>query len=254
MKYSHLICWIALAVAVVGVPASRAEEKRILVYTRNGPTLDGKKGFVHDNIANSVAAIKQLGAANGFAVDASDDPNTFTDENVKKYKTIVFSNSNNKAFETEEQRAVFQRYIRAGGGFVGIHSACGSERNWPWYWAMLGGTFVRHPKFQPFTIKVVDRQHPSTAHLNETWQWADEFYYLKEMPKDLHVLLAGDLSTLDDKAKPKDEQTRPLAWCHEFEGGRCWYTALGHKKEDYSKSDFQKHILGGILWAMGKDK
>jgi type 1 glutamine amidotransferase len=115
---------------------------------------------------------------------------------------------------------------------------------------MLGGTFVRHPKFQPFTINVVDREHPSTKHLDATWKWSDEFYYLKEMPKDLHVLLAGDLSTLDDKAKPSDEKTWPLAWCHEFEGGRSWYSALGHKKEHYSDPNLQKHILGGIRWAM----
>ena len=127
-------------------------------------------------------------------------------------------------------------------------------RDWPWFWSMIGGTFVRHPKLQPFTIKVVDRQHPSTSFLGETWRWTDEFYYLKEMPSDLRVLLAGDLSTLDDPKKPQDEQTRPLAWCHEFEGGRSWFTALGHKKEAYADPTFQKHILGGILWAMGNNE
>lgn len=253
MKYRTM--WLLVVASCLALAvASRAAEKQILVYTRNGPTLDGKKGFVHDNIASSVAMIQKLGKENGFAVDVSDDPASFTDANLKKYRALVFSNSNNRAFDTEEQKAAFQRYIRAAGGFVGIHSACGSERNWPWYWAMLGGTFVRHPKLQPFTINVVDRQHPSTSFLGETWKWTDEFYYLKEMPKDLHVLLAGDLATLDDPGKPKDEKTRPLAWCHEFEGGRSWYTALGHKKEHYADPNFEKHILGGILWAMGKDK
>jgi type 1 glutamine amidotransferase len=230
--------------------AAKGQAHRILVYTRNGPTLDGKPGYVHDNIASSVAAIRQLGKENGFDVDVSDDPGAFTGENLKKYKVLVFSNTNNESIETEDQKAAFQRFIRAGGGFVGIHSACGSMRNWPWFWSMIGGTFDRHPRLQPFAIKVVDRGHPSTSFLGETWAWEDEFYYLKSMPAGLHILLAGDLSTLDDPAKPQNKTTQPLAWYHEFEGGRCWFTALGHKKEHYADSNFRKHLLGGIRWAM----
>ncbi|MCX6909451.1 MAG: ThuA domain-containing protein [Verrucomicrobia bacterium] len=236
------------------VSTQRAEEKRVLVFTRNGPTLTGKKGFVHDNIASSVEAIQKLGAENGFAVDVSDDPKAFTDENLKKYKALVFSNTNNEVFDTEEQKKALQNYVHAGGGIVGIHSACAMMRDWPWMWQLMGGTFNFHPKFQPFTIKVVDRKHPSTAHLGETWEWEDEFYFLKEMPKGLHILLEGDLTKLEDKRKPADEKSRPLAWCHEFEGGRCWFTALGHKKEQYSDSNLMKHILGGIQWAMGEKK
>ena len=236
------------------VSTQRTEEKCVLVFTRNGPTLDGKKGFVHDNIASSVEALKKLGAENGFAVDVSDDPKVFTDENLKKYKALVFSNTNNEVFDTEEQKKALQNYVHAGGGIVGIHSACAMMRDWPWMWQLMGGTFNYHPKLQPFTIKVVDRKHPSTVHLGETWEWEDEFYFLKEMPKDLHILLEGDLTKLEDKRKPADEKTRPLAWCHEFEGGRCWFTALGHKKDHYVDPNFTKHILGGIQWAMGEKK
>jgi len=241
-------CLLALCMTL-GLSAFAGQPK-VLVYTRNGLTTAGKKGFVHDNIPACVAMLQQLGKDNGFATDVSDDPAVFTDANLKQYKVIVFANTNNKAFETDDQKAAFQRFIRSGGGFVGIHSACGSERDWPWFWAMLGGTFVRHPKLQPFTIHVVDRQHPSTRHLGPTWQWEDEFYFLKEMPKDLHILLEGDLTQLNDPKKDPNEKTRPLAWCHEFEGGRCWYTTLGHKKEHYADPNLQKHILGGILWAM----
>jgi type 1 glutamine amidotransferase len=231
-----------------------AEQPRALVYTRNGPTLDGKKGFVHDNIAACTAMLQQLGKFNGFATDVTDQPEVFTDDKLKRYRVIIFANSNNRAFDTEDQKTAFQRFVRAGGGIVGIHSSCASERNWPWFWAMMGGTFVRHPKLQPFTIHVVDRKHPSTAHLGATWEWEDEFYFLKEMPKGLHILLEGDLSTLNDPKKLPDEKTRPLAWCHEFEGGRVWFTALGHKKDHYSNPNLQKHILGGIRWAMDKQE
>ena len=260
MKRSIVLPCLLLATAAMfcpscgTAPAQGAEEKRVLLYTRNGLTLAGKKGFVHDNIAASVEAIKKLGEENGFAVDVSDDPKSFTDENLKKYKALVFSNTNNEVFDTEEQKKALQNYVHAGGGIAGIHSACAMMRNWPWMWQLMGGTFEYHPKFQPFTIKVVDRKHPSTAHLGETWEWQDEFYFLKEMPKDLHILLEGDLTKLDDKRKPQDEKSRPLAWCHEFEGGRVWFTALGHKKEAYADPVFLKHILGGIQWAMGDKK
>jgi type 1 glutamine amidotransferase len=236
------------------VSTQRAEEKRVLVFTRNGLTLQGKKGFVHDNIASSVEALKKLGAENGFGVDVSEDPAVFTAANLKKYRALVFSNTNNEVFDTEEQKKAFQNYVRAGGGVVGIHSACAMTREWRWMWQLMGGTFDYHPKLQPFTIYVVDRKHASTAHLGETWEWTDESYFLKEMPKGLHILLEGDLTKLDDKRKPKDEKRRALAWCHEFEGGRCWFTALGHKKEHYSDPNLMKHILGGIQWAMGKKK
>ena len=216
--------------------------------------------YVHDNIAASVAVIKKLGQENQFEVEVSDDPKLFTDESLKKFKALVFDNTNNEIFDNEEQKAAFQRYIRGGGGFVGIHSACGSMRKWPWFWSMLGGKFKRHPALQPFTIKVKDAKDPSTAHLPESFQWTDEFYFLEQMPEDLHVLLAGDLTTLEkDKDKEKFADKRfgnelPLTWRHQFDGGREWYTALGHKSEYYSDPKLSKLILGGILWAMGDTK
>ena len=230
-------------------------EPRVLVYTKNQV---GPKLYVHDNIAACAAAIKKLGAENHFIVDVSDDPKVFTDDNLKRYKALIFDNTNNEIFENEEQKAAFQRYIRGGGGFVGIHSASGSMRHWPWFAEMLGGSFVRHPKLQEFTIKVKDAKDPSTAHLPASFQWTDEFYYTTNHPADLHVLLAGDLTTLDDKDKAKyagkygDEF--PLTWRHQFDGGREWYTALGHKSEYYSDPKFTKLLLGGIVWAMGDSK
>jgi type 1 glutamine amidotransferase len=238
------------------VSAVAADEKKVLVYTRNF-TPDGK-GYVHDNIASSVAAIRKMGAENGFAVDVSDDPKVFTDANLRQYAALVFSNSNNEAFENDAQRDAFQRYIRAGGGFVGIHSASGSERSWPYFWSVLGGKFVRHPKFQPFTVRVKDANHPATKDLPKTFEWADECYYLDHLNPDIHPLLVTDPAKIEDPQKatyPGDRfgDALPLAWYQKFDGGREFYTALGHKKEDYENPLLSKQILGGILWAMGKD-
>jgi type 1 glutamine amidotransferase len=242
-----------LTVAMLATLAARgaAPLPRVLLYTHNGLTLEGKKGFVHDNIPNSIAAIRELGAENGFAVDVSEDPKDFTATNLRQYRALVLSNTNNQILDTEAQQTALQEYLRGGGGVAGIHSACGSMRNWPWFWAMIGGSFVWHPKLQEFTVRVVDHQHPSTRFLGETWRVTDEFYFLRDMPTGLSVLLVGDHSAIVDPRKPKDETSRPLAWYHDYEGGRCWYTTLGHRKEVYNDPTFRKHILGGILWAMG---
>ena len=234
--------------------AGQAAEKKVLVYTRNFVT--NGKGYVHANIPDSIAAIRKLGAENGFAVDASDDPKLFTAENLKQYAVLVFSNSNNEAFENDEQREAFRRYIQAGGGFVGIHSASGSERAWPWFWALLGGKFVRHPKIQQFEVRVKDPSHPATKDLPATFDWSDECYYLDHLNVGNKILLVTDPAKIDDPKKAEYPGDRfgdalPLAWYHEFEGGRAFYTSLGHKKEDYTNPIMTKQILGGILWAMG---
>ena len=92
----------------------------------------------------------------GFAVDEVDAPGVFTDANLRQYAALVFSNSNNQAFSDDAQRDAFKHYIEAGGGFVGIHSASGSERDWPYFWSVLGGKFAAHPHQQPFTVRVAD--------------------------------------------------------------------------------------------------
>jgi type 1 glutamine amidotransferase len=234
-----------------------ADEPKVLVYTRNFVT--SGTGYVHDNIADSVAAIRKMGAENGFAVDASDDPGVFTTANLRQYRVLIFSNSNNEAFENEAQRAAFKEFIHAGGGFVGIHSASGSERNWPYYWSVVGGKFLRHPRLQKFTIRVKDANHPATKDLPATFEWEDECYFLEFLNPDLHPLLVTDPTRLDDpgRAQHSDDlfgDSMPLAWSLKVDGGRAFYTALGHKKEHYANPLFARHILGGILWAMGDAK
>ncbi len=226
--------------------------EHVLIYTRNS------EGYVHDNIPASVEAIKSICRDNGWTYKATDidDSSIFDDaDKIAEFDVIVFSNTNNDAFDNDQQREVFQSYIRNGGAFVGIHSACGSERNWPWFWANLGGKFAYHPPFQEFEIEVIDKKHPSTAHLPETWTWEDEFYVMNEMNPGINVVLAGDLRTVECDRKD-DYPGRvfgdyfPLAWYQEFDGGRQWYTALGHSIEHYQDENFIKHIEGGIRWAL----
>ena len=240
-----LVLFVAMVAAAGG--------KKLLVYTRNY-TPDGK-GYVHDNIATSVDAIRQIGEANGYTVDSSADPKVFTGDNLKQYKVLVFSSSNNEAFENDAQREVFKRFIQAGGGYVGLHSATGSERAWPYYQAVAGGKFDRHPKLQPFTVTVKNSKSPVTRGLPATFEWEDECYYHVNINPDIHVLLTADPAKLVDPGKPRfPGESIPLAWYHNYDGGREIYIALGHKKEHYSNPILRNLITGAILWAANEAK
>jgi type 1 glutamine amidotransferase len=232
--------------------AVRVDWKKInvLVYTKNG------KGYVHDNIAAASACITRLGKQYGFGVTISDNPGDFSESNLSKYQVLVFNNTNNDVFDNDEEKIALMRYIQAGGGFVGLHSATGTERSWAWFKRLIGASFQRHAKHQPFKEIIIDTINPSTAFLPHTWDQDDECYFFKEVNPDLHVLMAHNLSTLlDDKDKPDFYgSSSPSAWCHEFDGGREWYTALGHDSLTYQKPDFEKHILGGIEWVVGQNK
>ncbi len=221
----------------------------VLVYTKNG------KGYVHDNIPAAVACIQQLGKQNGFAVDVTDNPADFNDDNLKKYSSLIFTSTNNDVFDTDAQKVALMRYVQAGGGFVAIHSVTGTERNWPWFKRLVGGTFVRHANHQKFKEIVIDKSHPSTNFLPRIWERDDECYYIKEINPDIKVLAVHDLNSVDDKDKPEIYgQSFPSVWHHEFDGGRQWYTSLGHDIKTYSEPDFQKHILGGLQWVVEKNK
>lgn len=223
--------------------------KSVLIYTRNG------EGYVHDNIAASVKALEEICSSMGIRTMHTDDPVVFEGKRLQKYDAIIFSNSNNEAFLTEAQRSAFKSFILSGKGFMGVHSANASERDWPWYAQMVGGKFIRHPKLQKFDIRVIDPTHVSTAHLPEVWKWEDECYYSNYLNPAIHVLLAVDLATINDDRK--DEYPGevfgdlfPLAWCHVFEGSRVFYTALGHKIEYYDDPLFRDHLRGGIVWIL----
>jgi type 1 glutamine amidotransferase len=218
----------------------------VLVYIKNG------EGFVHKSIPAGVEALRKLSVEQGFHIDVSEDPSIFYDENLQKYHAIIFANTNNDVFDTDEQRIAMKRYVQAGGGFVGIHIAIGTERNWTWFKQMIGGTFDRHPPYQKFQVKAIDRSHPSVTHLPERWTIEDEPYYVKEYNPEVRVLVAHDLTTITDRQeKPNDfGKYYPAVWCNTFDGGRQWFTSFGHDDHIYQDPLFMQHILGGIKWVI----
>jgi type 1 glutamine amidotransferase len=228
---------------------------RVLVYTKNG------KGYVHDNIPNAVQCIRKLGQEHGFTVEVADQPGVFVESNLQNYTAIIFPSTNNDVFDTDAQRLAFRRYIEAGGGFVGIHSVVGTERNWTWFKRMIGGTFAWHPRFQKFRVQVIDTKHPSTQDIPPTWEREDEFYFIKEMSPGPTVVMASDLSSLNGEEPEKVQQFRgsfaqlyPSVWYYNFDGGHTWCTTLGHDKRDYENPQFVQHIFQGLRYVVGQVK
>nr|WP_246401932.1 ThuA domain-containing protein [Jiangella mangrovi] len=242
-------------------PAVQQEENYSILVV--GRTL----GFRHGSIVPGTTAIIQLGAENGFDVDVWDPaqptrtlPSTpfTTVENLAQYDAIVFlspvdgtNNPANPPLLNDTEFAAFQGYIRNGGGFAGIHAATDTMHNRPWYGQLVGAYFRNHPANQDAKLVVADKSHPSTAHLETVWNRHDEWYNFTANPRgNVHVLL-----TIDEKSYSPGSGTmgtdHPMAWCHAFEGGRSWYTALGHTNQSYTEPAFLQHILGGIEWAAG---
>lgn len=245
-----------LACLAAGPLAADTAAPKVLIYTRNHVT--NGKGFVHDNIAASVTAVKELCADKGITCEVSDDPAVFTADGLKPFKAVIFSNSNNEAFATPEQSKAFTAYVENGGGFVGIHSASGSERKNPDFKRILGGTFKWHTPNQKFAVVVTDPEHPSAAGLPARWEWKDEGYLCDLVP-GLHVILEMDTTSVANPPRAKwplkfEGDRFPLAWCHSVGKGRSFYTALGHDIAGYADPHFRNHIQGGILWTLGITK
>jgi len=249
----------AMARVTAGAPgitaaATRdADPFRVLVFSKTA-------GFRHSSIDEGVAAIRKLGAENNFQVDASEDATRFTDENLAQYDAVIFLSTTGDVLN-EQQQAAFERYIRSGGGYVGIHAASDTEYTWKWYGELVGAYFRGHPAQQTASIDIEDTDDHSTLGLPERWTRFDEWYDFKPInfeqtgnldysPRgQVHVLASLDESTYTGEATGTTDH--PISWCQRFDGGRSWYTALGHTEASYLEPEFLRHILGGIEVAAG---
>ena len=219
-----------------------ANSFRVLVFSKT-------EGFRHSSIPTGIAAITQLGQEYGFIVEATENAALFNFKNLQKFEVIIFLSTTGDVLSIEQQNA-FEQYIHNGGGFVGIHAASDTEYDWPWYGKLVGAYFDSHPEIQTATIQVTDQNHISTKHLSKFWERTDEWYNYNKNPRgQVHVLATLDESSYSGGNMENDH---PIAWMHEFHGGRSWYTGGGHTEASYAEPDFLKHILGGILYASGK--
>jgi type 1 glutamine amidotransferase len=208
--------------------------------------------FRHDSIPAAQAALRQLTTEHGWLADFTEDSATFTFERLARYDAVVFLLTTGDVLDAN-QEAAFERYIRAGGGFAGVHSASDTEYGWAWYGGLVGAhnnPQNKHSGVVSATIQVVDHTHPSTAGLPERWTRTDEWYNFATNPRpQVHVLMTVDESTYAGGTMGADH---PIAWDHEYDGGRAWYTALGHTSESYRELLFFAHLWGGVQYAAGR--
>ena len=232
---------VALVQGCKPKPAAPTGPARLLVFSKTA-------GYRHESIDSGKIVLMQLGAANGYVVDTTEDATKISEESLKQYAALVFLSPTGNLLNRTQEIAL-QRYIQAGGGYVGIHAASDAEYDWRWYGRLVGGYFISHPAIQEAKLRVMDAKDPSTAHLPAEWKRTDEWYNFKALVPDLHVLLTIDESSYTGGT---NGATHPMAWYHEFDGGRAFYTELGHTKESYADSLFLKHVLGGIRYAVGE--
>src|SRR2546428_7689186 len=163
---------------VLASPTTVACQRRLLVFSKTA-------GFRHASIKDGKIALQKLAAEHNFAVDFTEDATVFTDANLAHYDAVVFLLTTGKILD-DNQKAAFERYIRAGGGYVGVHSASDTEYDWSWYGGLVGAYFDRihgHSKVVQATIHVTDRTQPSTSMLPAVWVRTDEWYNFASNPR-----------------------------------------------------------------------
>ncbi|HTJ50205.1 MAG TPA: ThuA domain-containing protein [Cyclobacteriaceae bacterium] len=247
MKYFFIILSITLFFTSC---SKRPGKPRILIFSKTA-------GYHHESIPDGITAIQKLGKENNIDVDTTSNSEFFNEDTLRKYSAIVFLHTTGNVLN-HYQEADFERYIQAGGGYVGIHAAVDCEYDWQWYGRLAGGYFLDHPgindtfpNVQGGTLNILSKDHLSTKSLPASWHRRDEWYSFKRLDSTINVVLKIDEKTYQGGKRMDDH---PMAWYHEYDGGRAFYTALGHTRESYSDTLFLKHILGGVQYAIGDNK
>lgn len=215
----------------------------ILVFSKTA-------AFRHESIKYGKEAFLKLGKTYNINVDTTEDASKFTDLNLKKYKAVVFLSTTGDILNNDQQ-AAFERFIKNGNGFVGVHAASDSEYEWSWFVSLVGGNFNGHPAVQTADLHLTNTEHASTKMLPLIWQRTDEWYNFKNLNPKTNLLIKIDEKTYKG-GEHGIENTHPMSWYHAFDGGRAWYTALGHTNESYSEDLFLKHLAGGVKYAIGE--
>lgn len=270
-----LVLSLSMAVTVIG-------NQRVLLYTAVA-----SDGYRHPSIPDAVKALRQLGEDNNVDMVHCNDRNDFADLDLDQFDALAFISAAGSVL-TKKGAANMRKYIARGGGYVGIHEASCAATSVPWYLRLVGAQFTYHPEITHATMNVLVRDHPSTQHLNSTWEVYDEIYNYASDPRKVGatVLLGADESTYWDKIEPSSARAKiqgsphPIAWYREgdlltkpshtrlgggldnsktdirkgIEGsggpGRSWYTGLGHTHMCWKQDDFLQHVWGGMSWVL----
>jgi type 1 glutamine amidotransferase len=228
------------AVATTDLPG---DARRVLLFSRT-------TGFRHESIPTAITTLTELGTANGYVAEASEDPAAFTTANLARFRVVVFLMTTGDPLDAAGQTA-FESWIGAGGGWVGVHAAADTEYDWPFYGQLVGAYFKQHPAIQQARVNIEVADHPATADLPSPWMRTDEWYDFQINPRATTTVLA----TIDESSYTGGTMgaDHPLVWTHATSGGgRALYTAMGHTEESYADPLFRQHLAGAIRWAAGQ--
>ncbi len=241
-----IFLFVQLTCCLISVAQSK-QFKALLVTTT--------KGWHHESVHSGVLAIQQLGVKNFFDVVLLEDPQGFTDKYLEQFKAVIFLNTTGDILDSAQQK-VMERFIQSGKGFVGIHSASDTEYEWDWYTKLVGRMFHIHPAIQTAKVNVVDPTFPGLQGFISNKLWTDEWYeFGPEKITDLHYVLSIDETSYNPAVEWGNKKgagmgkLHPVAWYHNYDGGRSFYTALGHMPSVYSDPIFLSHLYAGIFWA-----
>ena len=242
MRWLLLITLLFISSAAPAQPGRGA----VLIYS-------GTTGYRHDSIPAGINAVTAIARKRGLSVVASENPDVFSANSLRRFRAIVLlsctTDPKNPASEwlVGDRRNALQQFVRQGGGIVAIHAAADSHYNWPWYGRLIGGRFARHPSGTPRGIvHVVDRSHPAVAGLALNERRKDEWYYFDDYDPTSRLLVTLDPQSIGEK----DVNPNPLSWARNVDGGRVFYTAMGHTKESYSDPWFLRHVADGLDWVL----
>ena len=213
---------------------------RVLVFTRT-------MKYRHRSIPDGVLAVHELGQGR-WNTDHTEDAGVFTPENLGRYSAVVFLSTTGDVLDAAQQRAL-ERYLRSGGGWAGVHAAADTEYDWPWYGELVGAWFRDHTSVCDNAVHVEDPDDASMQGMPDPWPHKDEWYAYRSNPRPrVHVLASIDDSRTGANGMGGDH---PIAWRHHMDGGRAWYTGMGHTKESFADPVMRSHLQGGISWAAG---
>lgn len=240
--------WLAILLLLFCGPAANARLDRgaILIFSHTS-------GYRHDSIPSGIAAIERIGAVRGLEVEKSEDPAIFSGQELKRFRLIVLlsttTDPRNPSSEwlVGDRRTALRHYVASGGGIVAVHAAADSHYHWPWYGKLIGGRFARHPPGTPKgKLSIVGGSHPAVLGLSPAIERVDEWYYFEDLDPGSTTLVTLDPGSIGEK----DVNPNPMAWTRSVEGGRVFYTAMGHTKESYLEPFFLSHLANGLDWVL----
>ena len=226
--------------------------QRVLIFSKTAwyrhPALPELNGF-----------LVRLGAKHNIQMDVTESPEDFS--RLNNYQAIIFSSTTDIGKTlNEQQRKQLKDWYHAGGGIMGLHAAAVHHNTWPWWTELVGCGFNSDSEFvkAKLIVDTKNKNHPAVKGFGPTFDYtADWTNHDKSVTglSGVRVLLRVDENSYDpvrDAFKTRGGKPmgidHPVSWIREFEGGRFFYTELGHEVKSLNTKFGHQHIIEGLRW------